>query len=48
MEEGGAAGEELFLEPSLEDLRQAADLFRPIYDQDPMAPNGWVSMEVSP
>ena len=44
---GNKSGEELFLELALEDLCQAADLFRPIYDQtDGM--DGWVSMEVSP
>ncbi|MGA9534935.1 MAG: transaldolase [Desulfobacterales bacterium] len=44
---GNKSGEELFLELALEDLCQAADLFRPIYDQtDGM--EGWVSMEVSP
>ena len=41
------AGEELFFELALEDLRHAADLLRPIYDQtDGM--DGWVSLEVSP
>jgi transaldolase len=40
-------GEDLFLELALEDLRHAADLFRPIYDQtDGM--DGWVSLDVSP
>ncbi|MGA8239402.1 MAG: hypothetical protein WB818_02440, partial [Desulfobacterales bacterium] len=38
---GNKSGEELFLELELEDLCQAADLFRPIYDQtDGM--DGWV------
>lgn len=41
------SGEELFLELALEDLCQAADLFRPIYDQTDGV-DGWVSMEVSP
>jgi transaldolase len=40
-------GEELFFELALEDLRHAADLLRPIYDQtDGM--DGWVSLDVSP
>jgi transaldolase len=40
-------GEDLFFELALEDLRHAADLFRPIYDQtDGM--DGWVSLDVSP
>jgi transaldolase len=37
----GGSGEALFFELALEDLTQAADLFRPAYD-------GWVSLEVSP
>ena len=43
----GKSGEELFFELALEDLRQAADLFRPIYDRT-NGTDGWVSMEVSP
>lgn len=43
----GKAGEELLFELALEDLRQAADLFRPIYDRTG-GMDGWVSMEVSP
>lgn len=43
----GKAGEELFFELALEDLRQAADLLRPIYDRTGGV-DGWVSMEVSP
>lgn len=43
----GRSGEELFLELALEDLGQAADLFRPIHDQTQGA-DGWVSLEVSP
>ncbi|MGH9456004.1 MAG: transaldolase, partial [Terriglobia bacterium] len=43
----GKAGEELFFELALEDLRQAADLFRPVYDRT-NGLDGWVSMEVSP
>jgi len=40
-------GAELFFELALEDLRQAADLFRPVYDQTDGV-DGWVSLEVSP
>jgi transaldolase len=40
-------GEELFFELALEDLRYAADLLRPIYDQTDGF-DGWVSLEVSP
>src|SRR5579859_207278 len=43
----GLAGEALFLELALGDLRRAADLFRPIYDRT-QGTDGWVSMEVSP
>ena len=43
----GKAGESLFFELALEDLKQAADLFRPIYDQT-NGVDGWVSLEVSP
>src|ERR1700686_5421663 len=43
----GKSGESLFFELALEDLRQAADLFRPIHDQT-NGVDGWVSLEVSP
>ncbi len=43
----GKSGEALFFELALEDLRQAADLFRPIHDQTDGV-DGWVSLEVSP
>jgi transaldolase len=43
----GLEGEELFVELALEDLRRAADLFRPIFDRT-SGVDGWVSMEVSP
>jgi len=43
----GLAGEDLFLELALEDLRRAADVFRPIWDRTG-GTDGWVSMEVSP
>jgi transaldolase len=39
--------EALFLSIALDDLRRAADLFRPIYDST-SGVDGWVSMEVSP
>jgi len=39
--------EELFFELALEDLTQAADLFRPVYDRTDGV-DGWVSLEVSP
>jgi transaldolase len=43
----GLAGEALFTELALEDLRRAADLFRPIFETS-RGEDGWVSMEVSP
>jgi len=43
----GKMGEELFFELALEDLTQAADLFRPIYERT-NGVDGWVSLEVSP
>ena len=43
----GKSGEELFFELALEDLTQAADLFRQIYDSTDGV-DGWVSVEVSP
>jgi transaldolase len=43
----GKSGEALFLELALEDLTQAAELFRPIYDTTGGV-DGWVSLEVSP
>jgi transaldolase len=43
----GKSGEALFFELALEDLRQAADLFRPIHDRT-IGMDGWVSLEVSP
>jgi len=43
----GKSGEELFFELALEDLVQAADLFRPIHDHS-SGVDGWVSLEVSP
>ena len=43
----GKSGEKLFFELALDDLTQAADLFRPIWDQT-NGVDGWVSLEVSP
>jgi transaldolase len=43
----GKSGEKLFFELALEDLKQAADLFRPVYDRT-CGVDGWVSLEVSP
>jgi transaldolase len=43
----GDSGERLFFELALEDLTEAADLFRPIYDRTGGV-DGWVSLEVSP
>jgi transaldolase len=43
----GKSGEVLFFELAIEDLRQAADLFRPIHDET-AGTDGWVSLEVSP
>jgi transaldolase len=45
--QAGLEGEALFVELALEDLRRAADLFRPVYDAT-QGIDGWVSMEVSP
>jgi transaldolase len=43
----GKSGETLFFELAIEDLTQAADLFRPIHDATGGV-DGWVSLEVSP
>ncbi len=43
----GKSGEDLFFELALEDLTQAAEMFRPIFDQT-NGVDGWVSLEVSP
>src|SRR5258708_33913451 len=43
----GKSGEALFFELALEDLTQAADLFRPVFDRT-RGVDGWVSLEVSP
>src|SRR6202167_465168 len=43
----GKSGEALFVDLALEDLRRAADIFRPEFDRTGGI-DGWVSMEVSP
>jgi transaldolase len=43
----GRAGEDLFFTLALQDLQQAADLFRPAHEASGGA-DGWVSLEVSP
>jgi len=43
----GKSGEQLFFELALEDITQAADLFRPVWDRT-NGVDGWVSLEVSP
>jgi len=43
----GKSGEALFFELAIEDLSEAADLFRPVYDLT-NGIDGWVSLEVSP
>ena len=43
----GQSGESLFYELALEDLTQAADLFRPVHEATGGV-DGWVSLEVSP
>lgn len=45
--QAGLSGEALFVELALEDLRRAADLFRPVFDATGGV-DGWVSMELSP
>ena len=43
----GKSGEALFFELALDDLKRAADLFRPVHDQS-KGVDGYVSLEVSP
>ena len=43
----GMSGENLFVDLALEDLRRAADIFRPEFERT-QGIDGWVSMEVSP
>jgi transaldolase len=45
--EEGKSGEALFFELAIEDLRQAADLLRPVHELT-AGIDGWVSLEVSP
>src|SRR5271170_1683569 len=45
--QAGLSGEDLFIELALEDLRRAADVFRPVFERTGGV-DGWVSMEVSP
>ena len=43
----GKSDEKLFFELAIEDLSQAADMFRPVWDRT-NGVDGWVSLEVSP
>jgi transaldolase len=43
----GKSGEQLFFDLALEDITQAADLFRPVWERT-TGVDGWVSLEVSP
>lgn len=43
----GKSGEKLFFELALDDITQAADLFRPVNERS-SGVDGWVSLEVSP
>lgn len=43
----GLEGEQLFFELALQDIQQAADLFKPVWDRT-AGVDGWVSLEVSP
>ena len=43
----GLSGEDLFFQIAIDDLREAADLFRPIWERT-HGVDGWVSLEVSP
>jgi transaldolase len=45
--QAGKSGEALFIELALEDIRRAADLFRPVFNATHHV-DGWVSMEISP
>ncbi len=45
--QAGKSGEELFFDLAIEDLSQAADLFKPIHERT-SGVDGWVSLEVSP
>jgi transaldolase len=43
----GKSGEDLFFELAIDDLKRAADLFKPVYERT-NGVDGWVSLEVSP
>src|SRR5580704_14422945 len=43
----GKSGEQQFFELALEDIAQAADLFRPVWEKS-NGVDGWASLEVSP
>jgi transaldolase len=43
----GMSREDLFFDLAIEDLRRAADLFRPVHERTDRV-DGWVSLEVSP
>src|ERR1700746_43934 len=43
----GKSGEQLFFDLALEDITQAADLFRPVWERT-NGVDGWASLEVSP
>ena len=43
----GKSGESLFFDVAIEDLRRAADLFKPVHERT-AGVDGWVSLEVSP
>lgn len=45
--EQGKSGEDLFFKLAIQDLTQAADLLRPIFERT-CGVDGWVSLEVSP
>jgi len=45
--QAGLADEKLFFELALDDLKRAADLFRPVHERT-AGVDGWVSLEVSP
>src|SRR5579883_1304077 len=45
--QSGLADERLFFELALDDLKRAADLFRPVHERT-AGVDGWVSLEVSP
>lgn len=47
MVKDGRSGEALFFQLAIEDLRDAADLFRPVHDATDGV-DGWVSLELSP